>query len=452
MQTRTTTSSNSTGTTKRQLFSRLGAIDALPLLAACGAQGTGTEGAPAAGGQKQKITYWGSFSGDLGKAEQEIVAKFNSSRGDVEVDYQFQGSYEDTAQKLTAALQARTAPDMSLLSDVWWFKFYLDKMLMPLDDLMKAEKVQTGDYVDALLKEGVKNGKTYWLPFARSTPLFYYNKELWQKAGLPDRGPRTWDELVKDWAPKLKPHSQTQGGAVVAHPSAASYVAWLFQGVIWQFGGQYSDDQFAIKIQEPKGVQAGEFYRQSVKDGWAYATTNPDPDFNGGAVPAMMASTGGLVARQKAARSPIGTAFLPEGPAGFGCCTGGAGMAILSSTPKEKAQAAMKWIHYATGQAAGPWAIASGYMPVRKSAVNGPEYAAFARENPNVKTAVDQLAKVRPQDAARVFIPNGDQIIGKGIERLLVNGEAAEPVWKDVSETLKREAEPVVRKLRALNG
>jgi sn-glycerol 3-phosphate transport system substrate-binding protein len=72
-------------------------------------------------------------------------------------------------------------------------------------------------------------------------------------------------------------------------------------------------------------------------------------------------------------------------------------MAILASTTKETAQAAMKWINDATGTAAATWSIASGYMPVRKSAVAGAQFTEFARQNPNIKTAVDQLAKVRPQ-------------------------------------------------------
>ena len=70
------------------------------------------------------ITYWGSFSGGLGEAEKAMVDSFNASQSDVKINYQFQGNYEETAQKLTAALQAKQTPDISLLSDVWWFKFY----------------------------------------------------------------------------------------------------------------------------------------------------------------------------------------------------------------------------------------------------------------------------------------------------------------------------------------
>ncbi|HET9304308.1 MAG TPA: hypothetical protein VFO20_16175, partial [Propionibacteriaceae bacterium] len=56
------------------------------------------------------VLYWGSYSAELGEAEQAIVQMFNDSQQDVRVEYQFQGTYEETAQKLTAALQARQAP------------------------------------------------------------------------------------------------------------------------------------------------------------------------------------------------------------------------------------------------------------------------------------------------------------------------------------------------------
>src|SRR5918998_774520 len=121
------------------------------------------------------VLYWGSFSAELGEAEQAIVQMFNESQQDVRVEYQFQGTYEETAQKLTAALQAQQAPDVSLLSDVWWFRFYLANALAPLNDLIAANEVDTADYVESLYNEGVRDGVSYWLPMARSTPLFYYN-------------------------------------------------------------------------------------------------------------------------------------------------------------------------------------------------------------------------------------------------------------------------------------
>jgi sn-glycerol 3-phosphate transport system substrate-binding protein len=404
-------------------------------------------------GSKVKITYWGSFSGQLGEAEKAVVEKFNTSQSDVILDYQFQGSYEETAQKLTAALQAKTTPEVALLSDVWWFKFYLAKAIQPLDDLLAAAKVDTSDYVDVLWNEGLRKGKHYWAPFARSTPLFYYNKELWSAAGLPDRGPETWDELAA-WAPKLMKREGSEiKQAAFGHPGAASYIAWLFQGVAWQYEGQYSKPDFTMTMTDPKTVEAGVFYGDTVnKDGWALFSKDVQKDFVTGIVASAMLSTGSMGGVLQSAKFPVGTAFLPKKKQ-FGCCTGGSGLAILAGLPAEKQQAAVKWITFATSpEITTLWSKTTGYMPVRKSAVQSAEMQAYFKERPTFKTAVDQLPKTRPQDAARVFVPNGDQIIGKGLERIIVNKEDVAKVFGDVNKELETAAAPVIASLKAVEG
>ncbi len=417
-----------------------------------GTAATAAPGQVSSTGSKVDITYWGSFSGNLGEAEQKMVNDFNASQQDVNVNYQFQGSYEETAQKLTAALQARTAPDVSLLSDVWWFKFYLAKALAPLNDLFAGASVDTTDFVDVLLQEGTRKGMTYWVPFARSTPLFYYNKDAWAEAGLPDRGPETWDEMT-EWAPKLV---QMEGDqikrAAFAHPGAASYVAWLFQGVVWQFNGSYSDPDFTIRITEPNAVTAGQFYQKTMVDKWATAPKDVQQDFVTGLTASAMLSTGSLNGVLQNAKFNVGTAFLPKKES-FGCPTGGSGLAILAGAPAERQQAAMKFIDYCTNtNGTIAWSQNTGYMPVRKSAATDPKMVEFFGTKPNFKTAVDQLPNTKPQDAARVFIPNGDQIIGKGMERILVGGEQVEPVFADVAKTLEQGAAPVVQALKAVEG
>jgi sn-glycerol 3-phosphate transport system substrate-binding protein len=404
-------------------------------------------------GSKVKVVYWGSFSGNLGEAEQEVVKRFNSSQQDVEVEYQFQGSYEDTAQKLTAALQARQAPDVSLLSDVWWFKFYTNKTLVQLDEFATKHNLDKADFQDPLINEGIRKDKLFWVPFARSTPIFYYNKDAWQEAGLPDRGPETWDEF-KTWVPKLlkKDASGNVTRYAFAHPGAASYIAWLFQGVIWQWGGAYSDPDFKIRIAEPAAAQAGEFYRSTTTEGWASTPANLDNDFRGGVAASIMGSTAGLAGHEANSKFQVGTSFLPKGPAGFGCSTGGSGMAVLATSPKEKQEAGFKFIQFATStDTTAWWSQNTGYMPVRKSAVDGPMQS-FYKEKPNFLTTVKQLPLTKAQDVARAFIPNGDQIIGKGLERITINKEPAEGVWKDVAGTLEKEAEAVVKLVKAIEG
>ncbi len=399
------------------------------------------------------ILFWSSFTGKNGETETELVKRFNESQSDVVIDYQFQGSYEETAQKVTAALQAGTAPDISLLSDVWWFKFYLNQTLLPLDDLLNAQGVDVNDYQDSLINEGVRQGVHYWIPFARSTPLFYYNKEKWAAAGLPDRGPETWDEFM-EWAPNLlEMEGEEMKTAAFTHPDGASYIAWLFQPVTWQWGGKYSDPDFTMHMTDELTVAAGQFYKDTVHTyKWARPSKDVQADFIGGLTAAAMMSTGSMGGIKANATFEFGTAFLPK-KEHFGCCTGGAGLAILSRTPAEKQAPAMQYIAYASSpESTAFWSQNTGYMPVRKSALDLPEMQTYFETYPQFKTAVDQLPLTQPQDSARVFVPNGDQIIGKGLERITVQAEVVAAVFAEVQATLESEAQPVVEALRAIEG
>ncbi len=454
---------------RRQFLRGVAAGAGALTLAACGGATTSpTTSAPAAEqatavlpatmppgsmGSTVEITYWGSFSGGLGEAEQAMVKRFNESQNEVRVEYQFQGSYEETAQKFTAALQARTIPDVVLLSDVWWFGFYLAGAITQLDDLAKQVNLDFADYEPVLLNEGVRQDKHFWIPFARSTPLFYYNKQLWAEAGLPDRAPETWAEFG-EWAPKLVvKEGDKLTRAAFLHPTGASYIAWLFQGVTWQHGGQYSLPDFTMTMTDPNTLRAGQFYQDTAnKFGWATLVQDLNKDFISGVGAAMLASTGGLRGITQNAPFEVGVGFLPK-ETNFGCCTGGAGLAIPAETPAEKQLAAMKYIAFATNpEQAGIWARDTGYMPVRISTKQSPEMQAFFAENPNFKTAVEQLPLTRAQDAARVFVRNGDQIIGKGLERIIVNREDTAKVFGEVNAELTEAAKPIVEDLKAVEG
>lgn len=448
---------------RRKFLMGLGAGASMMALAACAApaapaaapaassENAGAAAAPAA--EAVTVTLWSSYTGKNGETETELVKRFNEGQGDVNLDYQFQGNYEETAQKVTAALQARTAPDVALMSDVWWFKFYLNNALLPLDDLMAAANVETADYQDSLINEGVRQGKHYWVPFARSTPLFYYNKEKWAAADLPDRGPETWDEFM-EWAPKLVEMDGSEMKVpAFSHPDGASYIAWLFQGVTWQFGGSYSDPDFTMHMTDENTLAAGEFYRDTVHTyKWARPTKGIATDFINGLTAAAMMSTGSMGGIKANATFEFGTAFLPKKEF-FGCCTGGAGLGIMSTTPAEKQAGAMDYIAFASStDSTVYWAQNTGYMPVRKSALESAAMQTYFDEFPQFKTAVDQLALTRAQDSARVWVPNGDQIIGKGLERITVQAEEVAVAFGDVQKILEEEAAPVVAALKAIEG
>lgn len=424
-----------------------------------GAAGAAAAGAVAVGSKRSKafaapavlkqsgpieVLYWGAFADALGEAEAEMVRMFNESQTDIVLNYESQLNYEALDQKLTAALAANQAPDVVLLSDVWWFKHYLNNTIAPLNDFISANNIDIADYQDSLINEGYRDDVYWWMPFARSTPLFYYNKTMFDAAGITEL-PATWSAFA-EVAPSL-----VQGDRkAFAHPSGASYIAWLFQGVAWAFGGSYSTPEFEMTIDSPETVAAGEYYRASVADGWASTPDDINTDFENELAAAMMASTGGLrrTKTNVADKFEWATAFLRE-EVQFGCCTGGSGLSIIANSAPEKQEAAFKFIEYATSvEGTTWWSQNTGYMPVRKSAAEGEEMQAFFAENPNFKTAVDQLALTKAQDAARVFVPGGDQIIGSGLEAITINNEEAEIAFADVKAELEDAAEPIVEALR----
>jgi sn-glycerol 3-phosphate transport system substrate-binding protein len=390
-----------------------------------------------------QITYWSVHPANSKAAEEELIRRFQAKYPNIKVNLETAGAnYAEVSQKFNAGLAARQIPDVVMLSDVWWFKYYLAKTITPLDDLIKATEVDLSDYQDPLIKDYQYKGKQWAMPFARSTPLFYYNKEKWAAAGLPDRGPKTWDEM-DEWAPKLMAKAGPNEYAFT-HVKGDSYIAWTFHGVIWQFGGRYSDENFNMLMDSPEGIAAGNYIRSQVfEKKYANVTANSESaDFTAGATASVMSSTGGLAGILKNAKFPVGTSFLPEKKQ-FGCPTGGAGLCIPDAIPEANKMAAMLFLKFITEpEQTAYYSQNVGYMPVRKSAVNGPLMAEFFEKNPQFKTAVDQLAKTRPQDTARVYVPGGDQILGKGLERMILNNEDAARVWPDV----KKELEAIVEK------
>ncbi len=415
-------------------------------LAAFGCGGTGgvqqPEGeAPEEAEGRTRVVFWSAFAEKNGEALQKLVDDFNASQEDVYVENQFQGTYEETAQKLATALAAQQIPDMAVLSEVTWNRFFLDDTLEPLTSYFSGGDPDPEDYVESLIGEGTREGEIWWVPFARSTPLFYYNRDMFSAAGLPDRGPETWDEL-REWGRDLVRLS----GNPKAHAftNAARYNAWYFHGNVWQWGGNYSDENFNALIAEAPAVEAGEFARRLIhEDELAYMADDQTLDFANGLAATTMESTGALGGITSSAQFEVGTAMLPE-QREFGCPTGGSGLAILAAAPDDRKQAAFEFIKFAARpENVAFWSTTTGYMPVTKSARESSEMQSYFQENPNFEVAVDQLPKTQPQDTARTIIPNGDTTIGTGLERIFVSDEPAETVFQEVAQQLETDAQDV---------
>jgi sn-glycerol 3-phosphate transport system substrate-binding protein len=383
------------------------------------------------------IAFWSNHPGQSSAVEKDLIGRFQSQFPGLAVKLIDAGkNYDEVAQKFNAALIGTDVPDVVVLDDIWWFHFALSGVIAPLDDLYGQVGVDITDYVDTLQADYEFDGHHYALPYARSTPLFYYDKEVWEQAGLPDRGPNSWQEFDK-WGPQLQ---RVVGAGRWAHGWAnAEMISWTFEGPNWAFDGAYSD-KWTLTFTDPATIAAGNFLRDSIhRKGYAAIANDIANEFATGILASTVASTGALVGITKAARFDFGVAPLPTGPGGApGCPTGGAGLAIPTRLSEERKLNALKFIAFVTSPAnTAYFSQRTGYLAVRKSAVNDPSEQKYLADNPRARVALDQLPHTRSQDYARVFLPGGDRIISAGLESIGLKGSDVTSTFTDIDKQLQ---------------
>lgn len=412
-------------------------------LSACAGTGAAPSTGDSGGGTVDTLTFWSNHPGSSKPVETELINAYKSAQ-DVTVKLVDGGaSYEELAQKFNAALSGGELPDIIVASDVTWFNFALNEGITPMDDLWSAIDLDANGYVDTLREDYVFEDKHFALPYSRSTPLFYYNKQMWSAAGLPDRGPETWDEFA-EWAEELA--AANSGLAPLTMPPGTDYLDWYFQGMIWTFGGSYSEE-WDPKFTESKSLEAGKFLQDQVKQGHISISNDSSNTFGAGQTASLLESTGGLAGLTETAQFEFGTAFLPGPPPG--CPTGGAGLAIPNGISDERKEAAMRFIAFLTNtDNTVTFTQATGYMPVRKEALDNEATQSYLEERPNARTALEQLAVTAPQDFARVFVPGGGARIGAGLDRITTGGEDVETVFQELqdetTEVYERDIEPLL--------
>src|SRR5690606_32750968 len=354
----------------------------LPLTACAGRSVAGADGAATAGDEAtaeavdwsavepaSEITWWSNHPGTSQEIEQELIDRFEEESG-ITVNLVTAGAnYDEVAQRFQAASQTDELPDVVIASDVWGFRYHLNDQILPLDDVLECVEADAADFQPALYADYEYDDQHWAVPYARSTPLFYYNKDLWTAAGLPDRGPETWEEL-EQWDASLKPLVPA-GGSTFGLSTGPSWGAWWFENMIWGQGGAYSDG-FDLTLGSEESIAGGQFLHELFHEK-GVATLSADDamvDFSSGLIASTIGSTGSLKGALDAASFEVGTAYLPDGPAGGGTPTGGTGLAIPSSKSPEQQLAAAMFLAFLTNtENTAYFSQNTGYMPVRTSAV-----------------------------------------------------------------------------------
>ncbi|HEY9292624.1 MAG TPA: ABC transporter substrate-binding protein [Microlunatus sp.] len=233
----------------------------LGVVGAAALGGAGTLSACSSGssaaGDKVTIRFSYLWSGPEGKAMQKVVEKFNASQSKIVVEGV---SNPDTQAQLAAMTGSKGAFDISdnfgTSTGAWASK----GIIRSLDEYIKRDAVDLGDFVDAALDQCKYDNQVWQLPIAVNNYALLYNKKLLTQAGI-DKPPRTTSEWAEasEKLTKRGAKGLTQLGLAGASGAATDY---RLLGVV--HGGQWYDDQGKPTPTDPGNIAGADFYVNSV--------------------------------------------------------------------------------------------------------------------------------------------------------------------------------------------
>ena len=146
------------------------------------------------------VVWWHAMSGQLGRQVDKLAADFNASQSDYRIIPSYKGNYTETVTAAIFAFRSRTQPAIVQVNEIATATMMAAKgAIYPVYQLMRDEQEAftpsaylpaiTGYYADV-------DGNLLSFPFNASTPILYYNKDMFRDAGLdPEVAPKTWPEV-----------------------------------------------------------------------------------------------------------------------------------------------------------------------------------------------------------------------------------------------------------------
>jgi sn-glycerol 3-phosphate transport system substrate-binding protein len=356
-----------------------------------------------------------AVGGPLTKIVDGMVADFEKDHPDIKVHAIYAGNYNDARVKALAALKSGQPAETSVMFSIDLYELTEQGAIEPFDSLVKtkADRAWLKSFYPSLMANGELAGKTWSIPFQRSTIVMYYNKDAFKEAGLdPNHPPATWAEM-RDMAKKLV--KKNASGDVerwgVEIPSTG-YPYWMFQALAIENGQELmSADGKKVYFDSPASVQALQYWHDlAAKDGVMPKGTvewgTLRQAFLDGKTAIMWHSTGNLTSVKNAAKFNFGVAMLPAEKR-RGSPTGGGNFYIFKAAKPEAKAAALTFIKWMTApERTAEWSIKTGYMGTRPDAYETPALKKYVAEFPPAAVARDQLkysvAELSTYDTGRV--------------------------------------------------
>ncbi|AIJ45200.1 ABC transporter substrate-binding protein [Comamonas testosteroni TK102] len=340
-----------------------------------------------------------AVGGPITKVIDGYAADFNKAHPQYKLTPIYAGTYQETIVKALTAHKAGKAPATSVLLSTDMFTLMDEGAIAPIDDFVKtdADKAWLKGFYPAFMANSQTGGKTWGVPFQRSTVVMYYNKEAFKEAGLnPDKAPQNWKEL-REAAHKLT--KKDASGKVVQYgiqiPSTG-FGYWMLQTLTTPNDVLLANESGTrVTLNNPKVVGALNFWVSLVRDGvhpagvveWG---TTPR-DFMEKKAVIIVTTTGNLTNIRANAKFDFGVGQI-AGNVRKGSPTGGGNFYIFKNAPREQQQAAFEFAKWVTQpERAAQWSMDSGYVAVSPAAYETPVLKKYGQEFPQALVARDQL-------------------------------------------------------------
>ncbi len=394
-----------------------------------------------------------AVGGPITKIIDQYASDFNKENPAYKVVPVYAGTYQETIVKALTAHKSGKPPAAGILLSTDTFTLADEDAIVPIDNFVKTDEDRAWlkSFFPAFLLNGQFGGKTWGVPFQRSTVVMYWNKDLFKEAGLdPNKPPQNWKELVSMGQKLTKKDANgnvTQWGVQV--PSSG-FPYWLFQGFSTQNGAILANAEGnEVKYDDPKVIEALQFWVDLSRKygihppGIVEWGTTPR-DFMERKAAIIWTTTGNLTNIRSNAKFDFGVAMLPEGVR-RGSPTGGGNFFIFKKNSAAEQEGAFKFAKWLTQPArAAKWSIDTGYVAVSPASYDTPELKKYAAEFPPALVARDQLpfavAELSTHDNQRVT-----KALNDGLQAALTGKKTPEQAMKDAQAEANRLLRPYKR-------
>jgi sn-glycerol 3-phosphate transport system substrate-binding protein len=363
-----------------------------------------------------EIQWWHAMPGQLEEWVKGLADDFNKSQSEYKVNPINKGTYTETLTGAMAAFRAKQHPHIVQVFEVGTGTMMASKgAIYPVHQLMAdvGEKFDPKVYLPTVTGYySTPDGKLLSFPFNSSTPVFYWNKTAFKKAGLdPDKPPKTWPEVAE--AGKKLVASGYQCGFTTQWQTwiqLENFSAWHNLPFATKVNGMAGLDT-ELKFNSPahvKHIQALADWQKDKVFVYAGREGKPNPEFTSEKCPMLFGSSGTAGGFTAAAKDKFdfGITMLPYWPDVKGApqnsIIGGATLWVLSGKSKAEYKGVAKFLSFLSRpDVQAKSHQLTGYVPITLAAYQQTLEQGFYRQFPGRDVAVLQLTNKTPTDNSK---------------------------------------------------